>query len=525
MSGSKNVDLSALARATEEVERPRRSWTRIALPLAIVAVFLFLLRDAIVEIVVPRIEVEIVRPTRIEGEGVGGADAIAADTVAVQAAGWVEPDPFPVLVPALAGGTVAELLVQESDPVTAGDTVARLVDDDARIVRDRAAAALATAEAAGAANRARATIANERFDAALEVTEAEAAARARQAGLEAEVELRGAAVAEGEARVELAESEVIVQRELDEAGASGPRQVEIAEAELVVARAVLQRLRADATATGAKEREAAAQLERATRELDLRFADRLERDVAIAELERTLALVEEARAELAAAELALARTTVVASTSGVVLERLVGAGSQLAPGEAICSVWRPDSLRVRVDVPLGDMEKLFVGQRAAVTSDSRPGRPYAGEVVRIVQLADIQKVTLEAQVQVLDADELLRPDMLSQVKFYGARATASDSEQGSRRSSGGVRIALPARVVEDGAVWVFDPVERVARRVEVETGPAYGEPRMVEILAGLDLTDKVIDTGRAQVAAAGGPQEPVPVIVREEELSNSGGRQ
>ena len=65
----------------------------------------------------------------------------------VQAAGWIEPDPFYTQVTALAAGVVQDVLVQESAVVKAGDVVAHLVADDARLKLNDADAKLARARA------------------------------------------------------------------------------------------------------------------------------------------------------------------------------------------------------------------------------------------------------------------------------------------------------------------------------------------------------------------------------------------
>src|SRR5262249_7510102 len=50
-----------------------------------------------------------------------------------QAAGWVEPRPTPVIVTALTEGVVEQLLVVEGEQVGAGEPVARLIEEDARL--------------------------------------------------------------------------------------------------------------------------------------------------------------------------------------------------------------------------------------------------------------------------------------------------------------------------------------------------------------------------------------------------------
>lgn len=495
-----DVDLSALARPETSsgrtgVEPPKRGWLRIVLPLAILGVFGAILWSTARDFFADRPIVSVVRPERVEGDADSARAAIPR--VAVQAAGWVEPDPFPIYAAALAGGVVSEVLVQESDSVAAGEPLARLVVDDARLARDRAAADVTRQEASFAAAEARATIAAERFEAALAVTEARDRARARVAGKEAEARHRAAAVRGGEADVALAESEIVVQKELDEAGASGARQVEIAEAALESARAKLEVLRSDAALASSDLEEERAALARAERDVELRFEDRLERDVSAADAKRAAGELAAARAALAEAELRLERMSVVAPQGAVVLERLVAPGQELGAGAPVASLYDPHSLRVRVDVQQSDVEKLTTGMAAEVLSEARPGRPYAGEVIRIVQRADIQKVTLEAQVRVLATDGLLRPDMLCQVKFLGGTGPAGgDGDQASASgdaSSGsrGELLRIPEGLVDEGDVWVFDPVEGAASQRSVEVvGTRDG---YAIVAAGLNLTDKLID--------------------------------
>lgn len=482
-----DVDLSALARAETSVPPPRRSWIRVLLPLVILAAFGAILWSTARDLFVTRPVVELVRPTRLLGER---ASAARAPRVAVQAAGWVEPDPFPIYASALAGGVVSEVLVQESDEVTAGAPLARMVPEDAELARDAARAEVDRLRAALEGARARAIIAAERFDAALEVTEANDRATAVLAAREAAAEHRRAAVSKGEAEVSLAESEIVVQRELAAAGASGVRQVEIAEANLVSARATLRSLRAEADLAEADRAAAEAAATRAAEDLELRFADRLERDVSAAEADRVAGELGAAETALAEAELRLARMAVVAPTDGVVLERLAAPGEELKPGAPVASLYDPARLRVRVDVPQSDVESLTVGMAAEVQSESRPGRPYPGEVIRIVQRADIQKVTLEAQVRIADADGLLRPDMLTQVRFLSPEPeTAAPGEA----DGGAAALGVPEELIRDGGVWVYDPVDGVARRRAVEVVGAAVDGVVAIAPGALNLTDKLID--------------------------------
>jgi membrane fusion protein (multidrug efflux system) len=158
-----------------------------------------------------------------------------------------------------------------------------------------------------------------------------------------------------------------------------------------------------------------------------------------------------------------------------------------------------------VDVPQQDLAGLFVGQLARIESDARPGRPYQGEVVRIVRRADVQKVTMQAHVRVLDGDDLLRPEMLMQVRFLAPGDETGDPAAAAQA------VAVPARLVIEGErVWVLDVESGRAVSRRVRLGARQGDLVVVE--EGLDLSEKLIDAGGealsegARVRALGGPR-------------------
>jgi HlyD family secretion protein len=489
-----DVDLGALARPAASVKPPRRSWLRIALPIAILLAFAAILVSSLGDLFRGSVEVTVVRPKPVEQ----GSDAATSQRIVLQAAGWVEPDPFAMQVTALASGVVREMLVLESASVKRGDPVARLVDDDAQLACVGAQAMLAEAQADLAQATAQAQIAEQTFERALGVTETEAVSAADARGRTAEQSRREAAVAQGVAQVTIAEDELIVQRELESAGAAGARQVELAEAKLAEAKGGLAALEAEAAVAGAEAEQAAARHERARVERELRLSDRSALEAARSGLERAKARVRAVQITCDEAALRLARMTVTSPADGVVLERFALPGSVLdaaSGGAAVCTLYDPAHLRVRVDVPQGDLAKLSVGQQAEILSEARAGKPYRGEVIRLVQKADIQKVTLQAHVRIVDGDALLRPEMLCQVRFFG-NAAAGGAAAGAASTD---TVLIPAHLVVDGnAVWVIDGAKQAAARRTVEVGAKAGD--WVEIRSGLNVSDKLIDEGRAAVS-------------------------
>ncbi|MSR34826.1 MAG: efflux RND transporter periplasmic adaptor subunit [Phycisphaerales bacterium] len=150
------------------------------------------------------------------------------------------------------------------------------------------------------------------------------------------------------------------------------------------------------------------------------------------------AVVEQADAARAEAELALGRTEVRAPVAGVVMARLVAPGSLVgmdASTAAVAQLFDPKNLQVRTDVPLADAGKLRVGQQALVQFDSLPGQTVRGRVLRLVQQADIAKNTLQAKVLLENPPLGLVPDMLARVRIFLDSAPAPTSATSAAQSA------------------------------------------------------------------------------------------
>ena len=124
----------------------------------------------------------------------------------MQAAGWVALLRVPAARVDPGRGRRGEVLVQESDRVEAGQPVALLVDEDARLAVARVLAPRAPGRSdpghAGGQG-----IAKERFEAGLEVTEAARIASSELQQDQAIAAKQRAAVVEGRARLELAQED------------------------------------------------------------------------------------------------------------------------------------------------------------------------------------------------------------------------------------------------------------------------------------------------------------------------------
>ncbi|MDH3583517.1 MAG: efflux RND transporter periplasmic adaptor subunit [Phycisphaerae bacterium] len=435
--------------------------TRVMLPTAILVSTLSLIAWSARDALRPAAPVRVVRVVAKELTGEPReAAADARSGVSVQAPGWVEPDPFPIYVTALASGVIDKVLVLEGQRVEAGQVVAHLVDDDARL-------AVARAEAELARQQALLTAAQTDWDNPVSLERHVAVNKALLAETRGELARLGAMIAQQ--RAKLAEVRVTFRR-LSNLPPDAVTALEVEQTEQQVA---AQKASLDATeklrpVIDAKVQRYVAELAAAERDLHLRVSLRRA-------LDEAAAAVKESRVAVAEARLRLTRMQVTSPVPGVVMNRLVVPGAKVmfamdSPHSAhIVHVYDPAKLQVRVDVPLADAAKIGVGQKARVVVEVLPDTEFSGEVTRFVHVADIGKNTVEVKVAIDGPSELLKPEMLARVKFL--------TSSGKPRASGDGRVALPSALVafiptsavvgpdDEAYVWVVSPGQsRLARR-------------------------------------------------------------
>lgn len=93
------------------------------------------------------------------------------------------------------------------------------------------------------------------------------------------------------------------------------------------------------------------------------------------------AVVEQAHANVAKTEAALANAVIRAPFSGVVTVRHREPGEAVTPGAPVLTLLDPQDRWVRIYVRADQVGRVRLGTRAEIVSDTYPDRPYAGEIV------------------------------------------------------------------------------------------------------------------------------------------------
>lgn len=484
MSTETPVDLSTLRIDDAPPRLPRRplaprllALVALLLVLAVAATFAWpLLRPVRTVAVAP------VRPA-------AAGTQVAAETMA-EAVGWVEADPFPVVVRPLVAGRIEALEVLETFPVRAGETViARLQSAELLAAHERAVALVAEREqelAEAEARRAQAA-AELQQNAARRTATVEARVRLAEKRQEL-AEAKGSAAAAG-ARERGAAAALDAQRELQAAGSSN---------EVALARAAAEACAAAAEAAAARERLQAVEDDVEAAQAALQLADELAAapvdlqgvaDVAAAAAARAAAALALARAELAIAERELGWTEVTAPVSGNVLRLLAQPGDTVGPeGAGIVSIYDPARLRARIDVPFASIGAVHAGQQVELQSEVTGRSIVRGVVQRLQPESDLLKNTLQVKIGLVDPPPLWKPETLVRARFQGSGQDGDEDQDAARVRRAGFRV--PQGAVKGGLVFVFDPAAGRARPVPVEVTGQQGDDAVVR--GELSVTQRVI---------------------------------
>ena len=339
-----------------------------------------------------------------------------------QASGWIEPDPFPIVVPTLVSGIIDKVNVLEGESVKAGQQLANLIDDDAKFDLQAVTAKIATLESEIEANQARIPLAN-----------------ARRKGSSSSIDSEKANLAELKDRLQRLESL--------------PRG-SISEIDLTSARLKVKEQSYTVDRIGSSIPEIDSELVMIEKQIEAKRN-----------------ALREAQVDLSRCQLAFERHTIRSPVDGVIMTLHVAPGHKRMvhmdnPKSAyIVELFDPEKLQARIDVPLSEAAAISVGQPVEMVCDLIPDISFKGKVTRINGEADIQRNTLQVKVAITDPDSRMRPEMLVRGKFYSIPRRIDPSEKLTSSDARRLSIYVPERaIVSENKVWVVGSGDLAERR-------------------------------------------------------------
>jgi HlyD family secretion protein len=237
--------------------------------------------------------------------------------------------------------------------------------------------------------------------------------------------------------------------------------------------------------------------------------------VATARVNSAEAAIASARARVKVTEEAIENANVRAPFDGVVIKKRAEVGETVSPfgvagqaareGGAIATIADLSELEVQTEVSENSVAKLTPAMAAEVKLQAYQDRVYKGRLRQIFPSADRAKSIVEVRVTILDADQLVKPEMTTSVTFQEKRAAEQQNgaTPGATGAAGSAPVVLvPKRTVTAQAgrsiVWVVTNGTAVRRavtlgadrldQVEVKSGVVPGEVVVVNPPPG--LTDR-----------------------------------
>ncbi len=503
------VDLKQLAidRSTPAADRSgtdlpiqRHLVSRVFIPGMLLVGFAVLIAWASWDFIFPAIPVKVIPVVASK------AKIQSAGTPLFQAAGWIEPRPTPIRVAALAPGVIEELLVVEDQKVEKGAPVANLVREDNQLAYDRAQADRDLRKAEVEQSQAALDAANVRLEQPVHLEAQLGEAQAQVSRIDTQLQNLPFEVRRAEAMQEYAQ--IDHQRKVDAGVAVSKSTVDEAVSRLTTAEATLEELVQRKTTLQAEKVAWTKRQEALETRLKLLVDEQEAKSTAQAQLQAAKARLRQAEVALSQAKLALDRTVVRAPVAGRIYQLLSPPGSHLgmmpsgntqSDSSTVVTMYRPDSLQVRVDVRFENIPQVSLDQQVSINNPALD-EPIVGRVLFVSSEADIQKNTLQVKVALPNPPSYFKPEMLVDVTFL-----APEVKQKSDTFQEEMRIYIPSEMVleDDGQtfVWVADQSAGKARKKSITVATSATGP-MTEVVSGLNMGDRLIFNPPADLKAS-----------------------
>lgn len=200
------------------------------------------------------------------------------------------------------------------------------------------------------------------------------------------------------------------------------------------------------------------------------------------DLENARLNVTAAEAQFTVAQRQLKDATIVSHASGVVTDKFISVGSTLSPGSPIANIVDVNSLKIRVNVPESDVQRLKSGSRVDLTSDLYPNKSFSGKVESIVPKGD-DAHTFPVEITFSNTKDLqLKAGMFARVNF---------TSLGNRVITVIPRSSVIGSVKE-AQVYVVEG--NIAKIRNIVIGKEYGDK--VEVIGGVTPNDQIVIAGQ-----------------------------
>jgi len=236
----------------------------------------------------------------------------------------------------------------------------------------------------------------------------------------------------------------------------------------------------------ARQRLANTSLARSQGLFDEKIISQQQLDDAASEFEAWGGRVVQLQAEVARLQDDVARTTVRAPFSGVVVRELIAEGEWVGSGGAVSELLDFSDLEVTVEVPESSFSGLSVGSSAQVVIQSLGGMEVEGRVRAVVPRADARSRSFPTKIAITNPDGKVAVGMLARVHLpVGEAVSAVIVPKDAIVTKGNESVVF--RIKDDNSV----------ERLAVQVGSSVGV--WVAVVGDVSAGDRLITRGNERI--------------------------
>lgn len=210
---------------------------------------------------------------------------------------------------------------------------------------------------------------------------------------------------------------------------------------------------------------------------------RLTEESSVRNIEALRAQVKQAQASVDLIRTNIKNSTITSPIDGIISNRFVDPGEMAAAGSPVVTAVNIDKVKIEINVPEAEINKLSAGQELDVTVEAiSDNNTFKGTITNISPAADAQTRLFQVKLLIDNEEHILKPGMFAQVKLI--TETKKDA------------LLIPKDAIvmkkEGNIVYVVKDNRVVQRNVKLGiTNLEY-----VEVLEGLSEGEEVVVTGQ-----------------------------
>lgn len=179
------------------------------------------------------------------------------------------------------------------------------------------------------------------------------------------------------------------------------------------------------------------------------------------------------------------RLVIRAPYSGVVTERFIEKGQNIAVGNQLFTLLDPEPLKARIYLPEKEVFELTKNQSVQLALNAQKSIKFEGRVDQINPAVDTKTGTIKVTVLVDKAPDAVRPGSFVDVRLV------------TQKHDSALLIPKKALVEEAGERYVYLINNNVAARRVVEIG--FTDDENAEVLSGIKKGEKVVVAGQGSL--------------------------